>query len=109
MLDYINRNLLDVSLTSVAEEFHYHPKYLSSLFTKYTGKSFSEIVQEARLQRICYYLQYTDLPIEEVSRKMGYQDRSSFNRIFKRAFQMTPTQYRTQYRGDSPCQNPEQA
>lgn len=98
ILDYINRNLLDVSLTSVAEEFHYHPKYLSSLFIKYTGKSFSEIVQDARLQRSCYYLQYTDLSVEEISRRMGYQDRSSFNRIFKRAFQMTPTQYRRQHR-----------
>lgn len=98
ILDYINRNLLDVSLVSVAEEFHYHPKYLSSLFTKYTGKSFSEIVQEAKLQRVCYYLQYTEIPIEEVSRKMGYQDRSSFNRTFKRIFHVTPTQYRKQYR-----------
>ena len=98
VLDYVNRNLPDVTLLSVAEEFHYHPKYLSSLFLKYTGKSFSEIARDAKLQRSCYYLQYTELSVEEISRKMGYQDRSSFNRIFKQTFQMTPTQYRRQYR-----------
>lgn len=98
ILDYINRNLPGVSLVSVAEEFHYHPKYLSSLFTRHTGRSFSEIVLTARLQKSCYYLQYTELPVEEISRKMGYQDRSSFNRIFRHAFQMTPTEYRRQYR-----------
>lgn len=98
VLDYVNRNLSDVNLISVAEEFHYHPKYLSSLFTKHTGKSFSEIVQDARLRQSCCYLQYTELSIEEISARIGYQDRSSFNRSFRRAYQMTPTQYRLQHR-----------
>lgn len=98
ILAYINQHKLDATLTSVAEQFHYHPKYLSSLIKKYTHKSFSEILQEAKLQEVCYYLKNTRLSIDEISQLMGYYDRSYFNRLFKKTFQMSPGQYREVYR-----------
>ena len=94
ILAYINQHKLDVTLTSVAEHFHYHPKYLSSLIKKYTCKSFSEILQETKLQEVCYYLKNTNMSIDEISQLMGYYDRSYFNRLFKKIFQMSPGQYR---------------
>lgn len=101
ILAYINQHKLDVTLTSVAEQFHYHPKYLSALIKKYTNKSFSEILQETKLQEVCYYLKDTSLSIDEISQLMGYYDRSYFNRLFKKTFQMSPGQYRAVY-----CQSP---
>lgn len=97
ILAYINQHKLDVTLTSVAEQFHYHPKYLSSLIKRYTHKSFSEILLEAKLQDVCCYLKNTSLSIDEISRLMGYYDRSYFNRLFKKTFQMSPGQYRKIY------------
>lgn len=98
ILQYINEHKQDVTLTSVAEEFHYHPKYLSSLIKKYTDKSFSEIVQDAKMQEICFHLKNTNISIDELSKSMGYYDRSYFNRAFKKRFQMSPSQYREIYR-----------
>lgn len=97
ILAYINQHKLEVTLTSVAEQFHYHPKYLSSLIKRYTHKSFSEILLEAKLQDVCCYLKNTSLSIDEISQLMGYYDRSYFNRLFKKAFQMSPSQYRKIY------------
>lgn len=97
ILAYINQHKLEVTLTSVAEEFHYHPKYLSSLIKRYTHKSFSEILLEAKLQDVCCYLKNTSLSIDEISQLMGYYDRSYFNRLFKKTFQMSPGQYRKIY------------
>lgn len=97
IIDYINANKNDVTLNSVAEHFHYHPKYLSSLIRKYTNRSFSDILKDAKLQEICYYLKYTELAIDEILEKAGYNDRSYFNRMFKKSFQMTPAQYRKKF------------
>lgn len=94
ILAYINKYKREVTLTSVAERFHYHPKYLSSLIKKYTNKNFSEIIQEARLQEVCYYLTNTSLSIMEIANLMGYYDQSYFNRIFKKTYHMSPGQYR---------------
>jgi YesN/AraC family two-component response regulator len=94
ILSYINANKNDITLTSVAEKFHYHPKYLSSLIKKYTGKSFSQILQESRMQEVCYYLENSNMSINELAQLMGYYDRSYFNRTFKKIFNMTPQDYR---------------
>ena len=94
ILTYINQHKLDVSLTSVAEKFHYHPKYLSHLIKKYTKKSFSEIIQELKLQEACYYLKNTSLSISEISQLVGYYDHSHFNHLFKKEFEMSPSEYR---------------
>lgn len=94
IINYINTHKNNVTLNSVADHFHYHPKYLSSLIRKYTNRSFSDILKDAKLQEICYYLKYTNLIIDEIAEKAGYSDRSYFNRMFKKSFHMTPVQYR---------------
>ncbi len=96
ILAYINQHKQDVTLSSVAEHFHYHPKYLSALIKKHTNKSFSDILQEARLQETCNYLKNTTYSIDEIARLTGYYDRSYFNRMFKKNFGMTPGEYRRQ-------------
>lgn len=98
ILTYMNQHKQEVTLTSVAERFHYHPKYLSSLIKKYTNKSFSELIQEAKLQEVCFYLKNTTLSIDEITQIMGYYDRSYFNRLFKKTYQMSPSQYREMYK-----------
>lgn len=94
ILLYMNVHKCDATLNSVAKEFHYHPNYLSALIKKYANKSFSEIIQDAKLQEVCYYLTKTDIAIEEIGNIMGYYDRSYFNRVFKKHFHMTPSEYR---------------
>ncbi len=94
ILAYINQKKQSVTLASVAEHFHYHPKYLSSLIKKYTNKSFSEIVQEAKLQEARYYLETTNMSVDEIAQIVGYYDRSYFNRTFKKYFDMSPSGYR---------------
>lgn len=94
ILSYISANKNSVTLTSVANEFHYHPNYLSSLIKKYTNCSFSELVQNAKLNEVCQYLKKTNISIDEICSLMGYYDRSYFNRVFKKHYHMTPGEFR---------------
>lgn len=96
ILTYINQNKQDITLHSTAEHFHYHPKYLSALIRKNTGKSFTEILQEVRMNEVVAYLKNTSLSIDRISELTGFYDRSYFNKCFKKTFNMTPAQYREQ-------------
>jgi len=67
----------------------------SRLFKIHSGKSFSDFVTHLRLQAACRELLDTDHPIIDVAFGCGFHQISFFNRIFRRIYQCTPTQYRT--------------
>ncbi|WP_159931217.1 AraC family transcriptional regulator [Oceanicoccus sp. KOV_DT_Chl] len=45
--------------------------------------SFSELLQSIRYQMANYFLQHTELPIQEISARVGYQTQSSFTEAYK--------------------------
>ena len=101
ILNYINRNKATVTLSSAARHFHYHPNYLSTLLKKHTQQNFSTILLDMRLQEACYYLKNTALSINEILEKTGYFDRSYFHKVFKKHYNLTPSEYRQRYRKQS--------
>ena len=50
-----------------------------------------------------HMLEATDTGIEEIAEQVGYEDSSSFRRLFKRMAGAPPTQYRERYRLPSPA------
>lgn len=94
VLSYIQENYTQVTLHSLAETFHYNPSYLSRSLRLYTGKSFSQIVKDLRLDHAMQLISYTDESIEDIILKMGYTDRTYFYREFKKRFSTTPAEYR---------------
>ncbi len=94
VLKYIQQNYLDVTLSSVAKKFHFHPNYLSNNIKKITGKSFKEIVHMQRLKQAELFLKNTDLSIDEIFRKIGYTNQSFFYKKFKEHYGLTPKEYR---------------
>lgn len=96
ILTYIDQNLASVTLESLSQKFQYTPVYLSRLLKKYTGKSFSKIVQSHRMSRVVQYLKATGLPVIEIANLVGFSDIAYFNKVFKAKFGQTPTEYRKQ-------------
>ncbi len=97
---FIKDNYATVSLSSVAEHFHYHPNYLSSLISKSLNKSFSELVNEIRQTHAMYYLTQTSLPMKDISDLLGYKNLSSFYSAIKKAYDTTPKEIRTHGAGN---------
>lgn len=79
-----------VTLKAVAYKFSYHPNYVSTLLRKETGKSFSELLREQRMDRAAVLLGGTDLPVSEIARLLGYSNTSNFHKAFRAHYGTSP-------------------
>ena len=66
-------------------------------FSKATGFSPIDYVQHLRIEEAKRRLEKTDVSIEKISWSIGYQDTSSFRRLFKRLTGITPGVYRQKF------------
>ena len=57
--------------------------------------TFRKVAEEVRMQLAVQYLSDTSLPIEQVSFLVGYTEASNFHRAFKRHFEKTPNELRS--------------
>lgn len=95
MLNYIEEILYtDISLKNLAILFNYNEKYIGKLFKKHTGMTVKEYVNDKRLHRAETLLLETHLSITDISLKMGFNNVTYFNRLFKRKFGLSPSEYR---------------
>ena len=97
VLNYIEKNYADASLQNLADEYNYKLYWFSKEIKKLTGKTFKQLLQEKRISQSCYYLENTNLPIEEISGLVGYTNISYFYRIFNDALLMSPKDYRNKH------------
>lgn len=82
-----------VTLKEIAAHFSYHPNYISALLHKETGRKFTEILLEKRMERAVLLLKNTTLSIEEITAMLGYSSTSNFYKAFKEYFGVTPREY----------------
>jgi two-component system response regulator YesN len=70
------------------------PYYLSRLFRKEMGISFSEYLKTVRVSIAKKLLKETAANVLEVCLEVGYQDPSYFSRVFKEKEGVNPSDYR---------------
>lgn len=58
-----------------------------------TGQSPNKYLQEARMERAAQLLLEGELTVSEVSYKVGIQDPSYFNKVFKAKYGVVPSKY----------------
>ena len=75
-------------------------EHVCRAFQKYFGHSPSEHINQIRMAYAARQLSNSNTPIEDIAISCGIDNLSHFYREFKRHNQMTPGQYRKQYRRD---------
>ncbi|WP_409343047.1 helix-turn-helix transcriptional regulator [Paenibacillus sp. MBLB4367] len=84
----------DLSLRGLAESHFMNPSYISQLFRKETGDTFTGYIAKLRIGSACELLDKEELPVGEIAERCGFHDYFYFTRLFKKVTGQTPTQYR---------------
>jgi AraC family transcriptional activator of pobA len=82
-----------------AHELHMPPAALSRALSQVTGKGTKEHVLDRVMVEAARLLRFTDLTVQQVALRVGYDDPLYFSRAFKRHFGASPMAYRDQSRG----------
>lgn len=98
ILHEIQQNYKTVTLKSLSDKFFFSEEHLSRMIKKTTGKTFSELLRETRINQAKMLVARTDLNIEQISEFIGYSDSSSFTKAFKSILGQSPAQYRKLHR-----------
>ena len=99
--EYLDAHLPDASLKGLADFLGYSSVYTGTFVKKITGKSYKRLLQEKRLAMAEMLLSQSDLPIDEIIKKTGYENASFFRRMFKEKYGTTPLNYRKSLSLDS--------
>ena len=77
-----------------AEQFKISKKYLSQFLKEQTGKSYTEYVEELRLDHAMQLLRTTDLNITDIAEQCGFSTANTFYKAFRRKYQLSPSAVR---------------
>ena len=78
----------------VARAVGYNESYISHLFSEQMGTGLTEYITSLRLKDAKELLTDTELTVSQISLILGFGSIRSFNRVFAKAFGMTPSAWR---------------
>jgi len=86
-----------MDISSLAGQLGVTNRTLSRRFNAAIGESPSEYLQHARIERAKRLLETTSANVDVIARGVGYDDPSSFRRLFRRAAGVPPAEYRRRF------------
>ena len=96
IMNYVQANYIDITLDDLAEKFFLSKPYLSKYIKEKSGMTFGDIVKKIRMKKAKALLKSSNMTVENIAMSVGYQNVEHFNRLFKKAYDMTPMQFRNQ-------------
>lgn len=95
ILSYINNHLdADIRLDDICERFMMSRNRVERLFHKYLNLTFYDYIKSQKLDRICYYLRFTELRAKEICPRVGFSSSQNLCKFFKAMTGTTPNAYR---------------
>lgn len=95
VLNKIDQKLYEeISLQEIADEVFVNSSYLSRLFSREIGQSFSNYVTERKMQMAKEWINKQE-KVSTIANKLGYRDVSYFTKVFRKYWGVTPTEMAT--------------
>ena len=93
--DYLDSNYADhITLDTLTELTHMNKYYMAHSFSKHTGQSPIQYLNNRRMEAACTLLKDTDYSISSISSTVGFSSQSYFTQAFRKKYGMTPIRYR---------------
>lgn len=92
---YIKEHLTErISLEQAAAQVYLSKSYFCRILKNELGCTFTEYVNQLRIERSKALLHSSRMAISEISSEVGFEDQSYFTRIFKKQTGLSPGKYR---------------
>ncbi len=89
-----NPQLSASDIKELQSQLPYSYSNLTRLFKKYTHQTITQYVNNIKLQHAKELLLTTNMTTLMITNALGFESLSHFNHLFKKHFNVTPTQYR---------------
>lgn len=94
-VSYMKENYAShLTLSDVADKIYVSQWHLSKLLNKYKKKSFSEVLNQIRVDRAKELLRDPALRIGDIAEQVGFLDMAHFSRVFKKYEGISANEYR---------------
>ena len=84
----------DICIATLSKEIGISPKYCSHIINSLMNTSFRQYINSLRMFEAARLLANTSQAITNIALDVGYDNQSTFNRIFLETYRMTPKEYR---------------
>lgn len=85
----------------LAERLHLSKRQLARVLQKNYGMGFQQKLIYSRMDHAAWLLRSSDKRVSEIAGSVGYSSEAAFYQVFRNRFNMTPQQYRAQFRKSS--------
>ena len=89
----------ELTLTTLAEQFHVEHSYFSRVFRQEIGISPVIYITNRRMEKAKQYIQEGKKNLTEVAFMVGYDDYTYFSRVFRKNTGESPREYRSRFPG----------
>ncbi|GAB3942358.1 hypothetical protein GCM10028805_06870 [Spirosoma harenae] len=92
-------------MEKMADVFNYSQSHLAALFKQQAGESISQYIIRYKLQLVETRLRLSGMNISQIADEFDFTDICHLNKLFKRYYQTTPTEYRRNLLGPNRVSN----
>ncbi len=94
-LEFMRDNLhREITRDETAQHAGISPSHFSHLLRERTGRSFTELLRQCRVDLACELLLHSQLSLADIAIRCGFCDQSYFTRVFRDVKGLPPGQYR---------------
>ena len=84
---------VDLSLSGIASQLGYDPKYLSSFFKKKKGISYTRYLREMRIRHAIFLMEEGLVSVKNIALLSGFHDPLYFSKVFTESEGISPKAY----------------
>jgi len=95
ILRYIRQHLEKrITLSELARYVSFNETYMCTMFRNQTGMSIVTYINKLKMERAAEMLRDDRLLLKEVATELGFSDQFYFNKMFRKHFGVSPSEYR---------------
>ncbi len=95
IVEYINDHLgEELDLNILADKANFSPFHFHRIMKAFLGESLGAYIMRLRVETAARLLRYTELPIQDIAYRLGYDVPSSLSKAFKSFYGISPKEFR---------------